>query len=185
VGSGREALELFASLGPDLVLADVVMPEPSGYDVCRAVKSSSRPVPVLLLAGTFEPFDPERASGAGADGHLIKPFESRVLVERVEALLAAGIRAPAPAPAAPPEAAEIEDVLTDLAAEPPPAPAEPPPPEEVEPALSEADLARLARLVVSRLSEEIVREVAWEVVPEAAERLVRERLRQLESEEPG
>lgn len=88
-GSGAEAIEKIAALKPDLVLADVVMPEPSGYDVCRAVKTSGRPVPVLLLAGTFEPFDPERARGCGADGHLVKPFDSRTLVAQVMRLLEA------------------------------------------------------------------------------------------------
>jgi CheY-like chemotaxis protein len=194
VGSGREALERIPVLRPDLVLADVVMPEPSGYDVCRAVKASERPVPVLLLAGTFEPFDPERARGVGADGHLIKPFESRTLVERVEALLAAPPASiPRPVAEAPP-AEELESVLDDLAAASPPAPESAPPETEIEtlldeavpdvPRLSEADLRRLAELVVSRLAEQVVREVAWEVVPETAERLVRQRLTQLEREEP-
>ena len=80
VGSGREAIERLDVLRPDLVLADVVMPGPSGYDVCRAVKSSGRPVPVLLLAGTFEAFDPEEARACGADGHMTKPFDSKTLV---------------------------------------------------------------------------------------------------------
>lgn len=87
VGTGREALERIAAIEPDLVLADVIMPEPTGYDICRTVKASARPVPVILLAGTFEPFDSERARAAGADGHLIKPFETRVLLERVVDLL--------------------------------------------------------------------------------------------------
>lgn len=200
VGSGREALDRFPVMRPDLVLADVVMPEPSGYDVCRAVKASERPVPVLLLAGTFEPFDPDRARGVGADGHLIKPFESRTLVERVEALLAAPPRAlvpPPPAPEPEPEN-ELEGVLDDLAgAAPEVAAAAPDVEEEIDtllveevPAapptagLSDEDLRRVAHLVVSQLAEQVVREVAWEVVPETAERLVRERLRQLEREEP-
>jgi DNA-binding response OmpR family regulator len=203
VGSGREALDRIPMMRPDLVLADVVMPEPSGYDVCRAIKASDRPVPVLLLAGTFEPFDQDRARGVGADGYLIKPFESRTLVERVEALLSgavAPVRTPAPPPPERPPA-ELEGVLDDLAGAAPAAPqttaqgpdeietllddaaAEPPSPTAAG-ALSDADLARLARLVVSQLAEQVVREVAWEVVPETAERLVRERLRQLEREEP-
>jgi CheY-like chemotaxis protein len=94
VGSGREALERFEALGPDLVLADVAMPGPSGYEVCEHVKASDRPVPVLLLAGTFEPFDTDRARACGADGHVVKPFESSALVERVESLLAAPIKPP-------------------------------------------------------------------------------------------
>src|SRR5258706_2048849 len=87
VASGREALERVGELRPDLVLADVVMPGPSGYEVCRAVKDSGRPVPVLLLAGTFEPFDAEMARACGCDGHITKPFDSHLLIERVERLL--------------------------------------------------------------------------------------------------
>lgn len=87
VGSGREALERLPSAAPDIVLADVVMPGPSGYEVCRSVKASSKPVPVLLLAGTFEPFDADEARDCGADGYVTKPFDSRTLVERIESIL--------------------------------------------------------------------------------------------------
>jgi CheY-like chemotaxis protein len=114
VESGQEAMERLDRLEPDIVLADVVMPGPTGYEICERVKGSTRPVPVLLLAGTFEPFDPERARACGADGHLVKPFESRTLVQRVEALLARGsLAAPAPLVAA---EEELEAVLDDLAA---------------------------------------------------------------------
>ncbi len=114
VESGQEALERLERIQPDLVLADVVMPGPTGYEICERVKGSPKPVPVLLLSGTFEPFDPERARACGADGHLVKPFESRTLVQRVEALLARGPLAPLPPPAAAEE--ELEAVLDDLAA---------------------------------------------------------------------
>jgi CheY-like chemotaxis protein len=114
VESGQEAMERLDRLEPDIVLADVVMPGPTGYEICERVKGSSRPVPVLLLAGTFEPFDPDRARACGADGHLVKPFESRTLVQRVEALLARGsLAAPTPPVAA---EEELESVLDDLAA---------------------------------------------------------------------
>jgi CheY-like chemotaxis protein len=115
VGSGREALERLDTLQPDLVLADVVMPGPTGYELCERIKASNRPIPVLLLAGTFEPFDPLRARECGADGHLVKPFESRALVQRVEALLARGPSAPRPRPE-PADDREIEAVFDDLAA---------------------------------------------------------------------
>ncbi|MBZ5640723.1 MAG: response regulator [Acidobacteriia bacterium] len=115
VESGREALERLDTLKPDIILADVVMPGPTGYEICKRVKASSRPVPVLLLAGTFEPFDPDRARECGADGHLVKPFESRTLVQRVEHLLARGPRSLAPR-VEPAEDLELEAVLDDLAA---------------------------------------------------------------------
>ncbi len=116
VGSGREALERLRDLRPDLVLADVVMPGPSGYDVCRAVKASDRPVPVLLLAGTFEPFDPEQARSCGSDGHVTKPFDSRLLVERVEGLLASrGTPEDRRQPASSPADEDLEAMFDDLA----------------------------------------------------------------------
>jgi len=65
VGTGREAIERFAVLRPDLVIADVVMPDPAGYAVCQVVKASDHPVPVILLAGTFEPFDEGLARACG------------------------------------------------------------------------------------------------------------------------
>jgi hypothetical protein len=51
---------------------------------------STADIPVLLLTGTFEPFDEKRADAVGAHGHLTKPFESHALVTRVDELIAAG-----------------------------------------------------------------------------------------------
>lgn len=113
VGSGSEALQRFENAPPDLVIADVVMPGPSGYELCERIKASSNPVPVLLLAGTFEPFDRDRATACGADGHLVKPFESRTLVEKVEALLASAGKSFRPAP--PVVDSEVEAVFAEAA----------------------------------------------------------------------
>ncbi len=115
-GTGREALAKIEALTPDLVLADVIMPGPSGYEVCRTVKNSRCPVPVLLLAGTFEPFDAARARACGADGCVVKPFEARVLLERVRGLLLGSPASEAELPeiAALP-AGEVEAILDDLA----------------------------------------------------------------------
>ena len=114
VASGVEALERFRSTRPDLVLADVVMPPPAGYELCRRVKESDRPVPVLLLSGAFEPFDAEEATACGADGHLVKPFESQKLIDQVSSILESGVQAGAiPGP----EAA-AEGAFDDLVASP-------------------------------------------------------------------
>ncbi|HEX5065269.1 MAG TPA: response regulator [Myxococcota bacterium] len=100
VDNGDDAIAKARALRPDVILADVVMPGKSGYEVCEAIKADPalRHIPVLLLTGTFEAFDSERAGKAGAAGHIAKPFEAQALVERVKRLLAS---APAPAPAAP------------------------------------------------------------------------------------
>jgi CheY-like chemotaxis protein len=189
VSSGQEALDRLSDLRPDLVLADVVMPGPSGYDLCRTIKGSDRPVPVLLLAGTFEPFDAAEARACGSDGHVTKPFDSKQLVERVRDLLERGA-APTVShePAAQGAHDDLEAMFDDLASARPGAPSAPEPePHETPreeptaiPTLSPADIDAIARLVVERLSEHVVREIAWDVVPDLAERIVRERIRELE-----
>ncbi len=89
VDNGVEAIQRARDLRPDVVLADVMMPGKSGYDVCQTLKSdpNTSHIPVLLLAGTFEPFDENRARAAGADGHVAKPFESAAFIDKVRALV--------------------------------------------------------------------------------------------------
>jgi len=95
VDNGRDAVAKARALRPDIILADVVMPGMSGYEVCETVKADPnlRHIPVLLLTGTFEAFDQARATAVGAAGHVAKPFEAQTLVDRVKQLLAT---APAP-----------------------------------------------------------------------------------------
>ena len=90
VSSGQEALDQILEFGPDIVLADVFMPSPNGYEVCRYVKTNEqlKDVPVMLLVGSFEPFDEAEARRVGADDILTKPFSSiRRLIDRVGALV--------------------------------------------------------------------------------------------------
>ena len=114
VSDGRKAIESLKASRPDLILADVVMPEKNGYEVCEAVKGdpATARIPVILLAGTFEPFDRERADRVGNDMVITKPFDAHQLFERIDALLA---RTPAPAAAAlrEEEAAPFETVSLD------------------------------------------------------------------------
>jgi CheY-like chemotaxis protein len=90
VGSGQEALDKLLELEPDIVLADVFMPSPNGYEVCEYVKNNEKlkHIPVVLLVGSFEPFDEAEARRVGADDILTKPFQSiRRLIDRVGALV--------------------------------------------------------------------------------------------------
>ena len=104
VSNGAQALRKIAEARPDVALLDVIMPEKNGYEVCEAMKAdpATASIPVLLLTGTFEPFDRQRAETAGADGHLTKPFESHALVARVEELIDRGAARPAATVAAAP-----------------------------------------------------------------------------------
>ncbi|MFO0596097.1 MAG: response regulator [Myxococcaceae bacterium] len=86
VDNGLDAVARARELRPDLVLADCMMPGKSGYEVCQELKSdpSTAHIPVLLLAGNFEPFDPARAQACGANGHIPKPFDSASFLDRVK-----------------------------------------------------------------------------------------------------
>jgi CheY-like chemotaxis protein len=103
VSNGDEALAALPDVQPDVVIADVHMPGANGYEVCRRSKESRPEVPVLLLVGTFEPFDEGQARAAGADSFLKKPFDSQELLQRVQDLLASRPGAAAPAAPAAPE----------------------------------------------------------------------------------
>jgi CheY-like chemotaxis protein len=89
VGDGEQAIARIPIERPDIVLADIGMPKRSGYDVSAFVKN--RPdlshIPVLLLAGAFEPVDDVRAQQVRCDGVLVKPFEPQQVVSRVRELV--------------------------------------------------------------------------------------------------
>lgn len=90
VSNGDSAIEKMAEFSPDLVMADINMPGLTGYQVCERIKQDAnfKNIPVILLVGSFEPFDEEEARRVGADDFLTKPFQSiRQLVSKVTALL--------------------------------------------------------------------------------------------------
>ncbi|MER3631677.1 MAG: hypothetical protein C4325_05495 [Blastocatellia bacterium] len=91
VGDGEAATAVIRERKPDIVLADVNMPGPDGYRICELIRASAetRYLPVILLVGSFEPFDEEAAARVGASAYLTKPFQSiRQLVEIVHELIA-------------------------------------------------------------------------------------------------
>lgn len=90
VGDGDSAMEKVAEMAPDLIMADVNMPGLNGYQICEQIRQDEqlRHIPVILLVGSFEPFDEEEAKRVGADDFLTKPFQSiRQLVNKVTVLL--------------------------------------------------------------------------------------------------
>jgi CheY-like chemotaxis protein len=96
VSDGEEAIARIAAEKPDIILADIGMPKRSGYEVSAFVKG--RPelahIPVLLLAGAFEPVDEAKAKEAGCDGVLVKPFEPQHVIARVRELLGGATGSP-------------------------------------------------------------------------------------------
>lgn len=90
VGDATSAMRSFVEMQPDIVLVDAGLAETNGYKICEMIKSddATKHIPVMLLAGSFEPFDADEAHRVGADGFMTKPFHSiRDLVARVWTLL--------------------------------------------------------------------------------------------------
>ena len=90
VRSGDEALARARANPPDVVLADAGMPGKSGYDLCAELRASGIQAPVLILTGNFSPYDEGRGRAAGADGNVVKPFETQAMIDRVQQLVGRG-----------------------------------------------------------------------------------------------
>jgi two-component system, OmpR family, response regulator RegX3 len=81
-----ESLEAAERVKPDLVLLDVMLPDGSGFDVCRELRARSR-VPIIMLTARGEEADRVAGLELGADDYVVKPFSARELVARVRAVL--------------------------------------------------------------------------------------------------
>lgn len=83
---GEEALELFESFQPNLILLDLMLPGKDGYQVCREVRAK-KDTPIIMLSAKGETFDKVLGLELGADDYIIKPFDSKEMVARVKAVL--------------------------------------------------------------------------------------------------
>jgi DNA-binding response OmpR family regulator len=182
--TGQEALDKIESTAPDLILAAVTLENPEAFELCRKVKSSPRPVPVLLLNSSFDPFDSDLAADCGADGHLPKPFETHELMTQVETLLE---NPHALMEQEPPlmDAPEEDEETTPLPAEPAGVSTEFPERsiQNEQQLLSPEQFGALTHAVAERLTEKVLRQVIHDIVPELATKLIRERLQELEAED--
>lgn len=86
---GKEGLEKAHLEHPDLIVLDIIMPEMSGYDVCRKLKVDQKfnNIPIIILTAKFEPSDIEFGKEMGADAYLTKPVELDVLSDKISELL--------------------------------------------------------------------------------------------------
>lgn len=84
--NGKYALELFKNNDFDLVLLDLMIPEISGIDVCRAIRATST-VPIIMLTAKDSEVDKVVGLELGADDYVTKPYSSRELVARIKAVL--------------------------------------------------------------------------------------------------
>ena len=87
--NGRLALEEIQRRKPDLVLSDIVMPEMDGYAFCRSVKSDAalNQVPFILVTSLSSPHDVFKGLDVGADNFIVKPYDTGLLLSRINYLL--------------------------------------------------------------------------------------------------
>ena len=109
--TAAEGVSLAGDLAPDLVLLDVMLPDGSGFDVCRELRRDSD-VPIIMLTARGEETDRIVGLEVGADDYVLKPFSARELVARIRAVLRR-VR-PSETPAGD-EPLEVGDVLLDQA----------------------------------------------------------------------
>jgi len=109
--TAEQGVSLAGDLDPDLVLLDVMLPDGSGYDVCRELRRGSE-VPIIMLTARGEETDRIVGLEVGADDYVLKPFSARELVARIRAVLR---RARPPEPPAADEPLEVGDVRLDPA----------------------------------------------------------------------
>jgi two-component system alkaline phosphatase synthesis response regulator PhoP len=86
---GAEALRKVREVAPDILILDVMMPEMSGYEVCRAIKNDPdlKKTFVLMLSAKGQADEKERGKEAGADEYFVKPFNPGELVARIRNIL--------------------------------------------------------------------------------------------------
>jgi two-component system alkaline phosphatase synthesis response regulator PhoP len=83
---GEEAMRLFDEVRPALIILDIMIPEPDGWEVCRRIRSRSQ-LPIIMLTAREDEIDKVVGLELGADDYLTKPFSPRELVARVKAVL--------------------------------------------------------------------------------------------------
>jgi two-component system response regulator RegX3 len=87
--TGKQGLDAFKSDNFDLVLLDLMIPEVSGIDVCRTIRTTSA-VPIIMLTAKDSEIDKVVGLELGADDYVTKPYSSRELVARIKAVLRRG-----------------------------------------------------------------------------------------------
>jgi DNA-binding response OmpR family regulator len=86
-GDGQRGLDLAASVKPDLILLDIMLPKINGFDVCRTLRGQGIDVPIVMLTAKGQEEDIILGLNLGADDYITKPFRTGELIARAKALL--------------------------------------------------------------------------------------------------
>lgn len=115
VEDGEEALKVFPTFKPNLILLDLMLPGIDGYEVCRELRKTSS-VPIIMLSAKGETFDKVLGLELGADDYIIKPFDAKELIARVKAVLRRSKPVPELIASAPPnDIVEYPDLIVNIA----------------------------------------------------------------------
>lgn len=95
--NGRQGLQRALTDSFDLILLDIMLPQMSGYDICRELRAKGRKMPIIMLTARGQEIDKVLGLELGADDYITKPFSLRELLARVHAALRRGGAAPAEA----------------------------------------------------------------------------------------
>jgi DNA-binding response OmpR family regulator len=91
---GRKASDLLKANTYDLILLDLMMPEKSGYDLCRDIRAKDKETPIIMLTAKGEEIDKVLGLELGADDYVTKPFGVHELLARISAVLRRSNRRP-------------------------------------------------------------------------------------------
>ncbi|MBC1890877.1 response regulator transcription factor [Listeria booriae] len=111
--NGTRGLELALQDEFDLIILDIMLPDMSGFDICREIRAKKE-VPILLVSARKEDIDKIRGLGLGADDYITKPFSPSELVARVKAHLARYERLAKNNIASQNEILQVHDLTLDL-----------------------------------------------------------------------
>ena len=87
--SGKAAIQLIERYKPDLILSDHIMPEMSGIELCEIIKQDQRfkDIPFIIITSLTNPENLNKAKAVGVDSFLVKPFETKQLLEKIQYLI--------------------------------------------------------------------------------------------------
>lgn len=84
--SGEECLKVYKESKPDFICLDIVMPDMSGYDVCKEIRKEDTTTPIIFISTKSEPLDKVVGLEMGGDDYIIKPFDSHEVIARIRAV---------------------------------------------------------------------------------------------------
>ncbi|UTR14046.1 response regulator transcription factor [Salipaludibacillus sp. LMS25] len=84
---GEKGWEKYFDEQPDFVILDIMLPKMDGWEVCREIRRDERKIPILMLTGKGESYDKIKGLDMGADDYVVKPFEPKEIIARMQAIL--------------------------------------------------------------------------------------------------